>query len=96
MLNKPEYRKQLKEELERENIQLDSHVIDYLADLLYDCVNVYDDFDIEERIIDNMAPDDSIVESFNSDDKECKHKWTMYDSGWIKYSYCNMCGLKKT
>lgn len=96
MLSKQEYRKQLEEELKREKINLDSATIDAFAEFMYSqheyFEHLLDGFDIEERIRDNMAPDDSIVET----SEHCDHKWKKYTGLRDIFDYCDLCGIKKT
>ena len=99
MLNKQEYRKQLEEELEREKIKLDPKVIDAFVEIMHSQQEALEAFlssyDIEERIIKNLAPDDSIVDTA-LELEECYHNWKKYTGLRETFEYCEFCGIKKT
>lgn len=95
-MTREEFTKQLKEEIKNQKVGIDSPNLDDLIDVLYDqhvlLHDMFADFDIEERIRDNLAPDDSIVDT---SEEECPHVWKVYNGFTDKYEYCKFCNVRK-
>lgn len=94
-MTREEFTKHIKDGIKNQKFGIDTPNLDDLIDVLYDqhviLEDMFKDFDIEERIRANLAPDDSVVET----SEECRHVWKMYNGFTDKYEYCKCCGIKR-